>query len=256
MMLEFVQSYLGGLEMRRNYPLKHIRLQQLDEAGFNVADFICFPPKELDPVKLREFFDRYSEPNGISLRHFHEDETRFFKCPVKYEVKDWDTVLRFCQEHNQQFYTLVNQAYPLSDSMYAGAIWLLNSLEYVVEYFEGPGSPRDIEGKSLKFFKHQVGMPLPADTPAALTRLAARFRDFIPDERPIVIEFNIYPYPVGRRQEHAIVWEWRQGILHETAEIVMALVEENYALKQENETLQRQIRTAIVEGVVKLLGRP
>lgn len=223
----------------KSYPLKHARLKQLYEAGFNIADFVCFPPRQLSPAKLRKFFERFKKKSGISLRHFHENENRFFKCPVKYEVRDWQTVLRFCQEHNQEFYTLCNEAIPLKDAIYGGNIWLLDNRDFMVEYFEGPGSPRDTESKQLKHFKRSIGEPLPEGTPAELVRLGSLFRKFVPEARPIVIEFNIYPYPVGKRMETSIIWEWRQGLLHETSEIVQALLEEIDKLKIENEVLER-----------------
>ena len=224
-----------------SYPLKDKRLKQLYDAGFNIADFRCFPPHLLDPVELKKFFDRYKKKHGISLRHFHQDEKRFFKCPVKYEVKDWQTALRFCQEHNQQFYSLINEAIPRNDSVYGGNIWLLDDRCFMVEYFEGPGSPRDTENKQLKHFRREIGQPLPEGTPPELVRLGSLFRNFIPDERPIVIEFNIYPYPVGKGKENIIIWEWRQGLLHETAETVQELLEEIERLKLKNETLQQLI---------------
>lgn len=223
------------------YPLKHIRLRQLYDAGFNIADFICFPPKELDPVKLRNFFNRFRNKNGTSLRHFHQNETRFFKCPVKYEVKDWETALRFCQEHNQQFYTLVNEAFRVQDPIFGGNIWLLDNREFMVEYFNGPGTPRDTENKELMHFHREIGQPFPENTPPELARLGSLFHNFIPDQRPIVIEFNIYPYPVGKRRETSIVWEWRQGLLHETSEIVQALLAEIDRLQIENGVLERLV---------------
>ncbi len=223
------------------YPLKNKRLQQLYDAGFNIADFICFPPHQLDPVRMEKFFERYKKKGGISLRHFHQDENRFFKCPVKYEVTDWKTALNFCQEHNQQFYSLINQAIPLSDAIYGDNIWLLDNTGFMVEYFEGPGSPRDTESKQLKHFRREIGQPLPEGTPQELVHLGSLFRNFIPEERPIVIEFNIYPYPMGKREETSIIWEWRQGLLHETAETVQALLEEIDRLKLQNETLQNLI---------------
>ena len=223
------------------YPLKHVRLEQLHDAGFNIASFVCFPPKQLDPIKLKKFFDKFKNKNGISLRHFHEDENRFFKCPVKYEVKDWQVALRFCQEHNKQFYTLCNEAIPLGDAVFGGNVWLLDERDFMVEYFEGPGSPRDTESKQLKSFKRSIGQPLPSGTPSELVHLGSLFRNFIPHQRPIVIEFNIYPYPIGRRKETSIIWEWRQGLLHETSEIIQALMEENEKLKTEITALERAL---------------
>lgn len=217
---------------------KDERLRQLWQAGFNIADFVCFAPGELDPVRLERFFRKYEKRHGISLRHFHENESRFFKCPVKYEVTDWKTALRFCQEHNRTFYTLCNEAIPLDDAIYGGNIWLLDDRDYVVEYFDGPGSPRDTETKELKFIKRTIGEQLPADAPEELRQLAARFRRFIPETRPIVIEFNIYPYPVGRLKEKSIIWEWRQGLIHESLDVLEFLLEENQQLRTRIATLE------------------
>ena len=221
-----------------SYPLKNIRLEQLELAGFNIADFICFPPGQLSPPQLKKFFEKYKKKEGISLRHFHADENRFFKCPVKYEVTDWNTAIRFCQEHNKDFYTLCNEAIPLKGATYGGNILLLDEREFLVEYFNGPGSPRDTENKKLKHFTRSIGQSLPEGTPAELVQLGSLFRKFIPEERPIVIEFNIYPYPVGKKMATSIIWEWRQGMLHETAEIVQALLEEVDQLKIENKLMR------------------
>lgn len=221
-----------------SYPLKHERLDQLEVSGFNIADFICFAPGQLDPVALKDFFDRYRCKHGISIRHFHQDETRFFKCPVRYEVVDWNSALRFCQEHNRAFYTLVNEAIPPDDAMYGGNIWLLDDRDFVIEYFEGPGTPRDTERKKLKFIKRAIGERLPEDAPPELSRLATRFKGFIPDERPIVIEFNIYPYPVGKLEKTSVIWEWRQGLIHESCEVVQYLLAENEDLKKQVRMLE------------------
>jgi len=224
--------------MAEMFLAKDERLRQLAAAGFNIADFICFPPGKLDPVRLERFFRKYQKRNGISLRHFHHDENRFWKCPVKYEVKNWKTALRFCQEHNKTFFTLCNEAIPLSDAVYGGIIWLLDERDYQVEYFEGPGSPRDTETKELKAFKRTFGEPVPSDAPPELMSLAARFRKFIPETRPIVIEFNIYPYPVGQLKENAIVWEWRKGLIHEDLEVIGLLPQENQQLRARVATLE------------------
>jgi hypothetical protein len=223
------------------YPLKHIRLKQLYDSGFNIADFVCFAPNQLDPVKLRKFFDKHVGKEGISLRHFYQDETRYFKCPVKYEVKDWDEALRFCTEHNKTFYSLVNEAIRIDKSEYAGNIWLLDERDFVVEYFSGPGTPRDTETKELKFIKRHFGEPFPEGAPPALLKLGPLFRGFLPETRPIVIEFNIYPYGVGKRNEEAIIWEWRQGLIHESVEVVEYLSNLVDRLKAERDILERML---------------
>lgn len=227
------------------YPPKHKRLQQLEAAGLNIADFVYFPPKQLDPVVLQRFFKRYEGKHGISIRHYHEDESRFFKCPNKYEQKDWDFVLRFCQEHNQQFYTLCNEAIPVNDSLYAGSIWLLGWPEYVVEYFRGPGTPRDMEKRVLSFFQHRIGEQHTRDAPPELIDLVLCTIRFLEESRPILLEFNIYPYPVGKLHQRSILWEWRRGVLHDTAEIVEQILGENESLKAQLRLLKTVIHEAM-----------
>ena len=237
-------DWRGEMPVNKSYPLKNVRLEQLDLAGFNIADYICFPPRQLSPQKLKRFFDKYKKKNGISLRHFHADENRFFKCPVKYEVTDWKEALRFCQEHNEGFYTLCNEAIPLKDAIFGGNVLLLNELEFLVEYFRGPGSPRDTENKKLEHFTRSIGQKLPDGTPNELVQLGSHFRKFVPEERPIVIEFNIYPYPIGKKKSNIIIWEWRQGMLHETSEIVQALLTEIDKLNIENNLMRKLLSSA------------
>lgn len=211
----------------QRYPLKDRRLQQLDEAGFNVVDFVCFPPNTLKgrESELQAFLAKHKR---ISCRHFHEDEKKHFKCPVMYDRDNWDEIIAFCLEHNQKFYTLCNQALTLDDSVYAGNILLLDERNYCIEYFAGKGTPRDIESKGadeLIFFRREVGVPMPDDTPAPLKRLAFNFRNFVPDIRPLIIEFSLYPYSVGRQDSNVVCWEWRLGWLHYKTEAVRRLLE-------------------------------
>lgn len=81
------------------YPLKHIRLQQLVEAGFNVADFLCFPPRTLAgrEKELEAFLQKHGR---ISCRHFHDNEKQYFKCPVLYDQTDFKKIVEFCLRHN------------------------------------------------------------------------------------------------------------------------------------------------------------
>ena len=68
---------------------------------------------------------------------------------------------------------------------------------------------------------------------------------FLEDARPIVLEFNIYPYPVGKRHQHTIIWEWRRGLLHDTADIVDQLLGENESLRGQLRLLKEIIRGAM-----------
>src|SRR6266404_5310498 len=103
-------------------PLKHLRLRQLADAGFNTPDFEFWLRGQLLVPKLLEFHKKYVERNGISLRTFTEEtilqETP--KLPVKYCQRDWNIVLDFCGQHNQIHHTLVNESFPLEQSLITG----------------------------------------------------------------------------------------------------------------------------------------
>ncbi len=218
-----------------NYPLKHERLQQLDDAGFNVADFVCFPTGKLDEKRLAEFLAKHGR---ISCRHFHPNEKAHFKCPVLYDQDDLEIIRAFCREHNKQYYTLCNQASKVSDSIYAGNIFIRSDREYAVEYFKGSGTPRDIESMNsdqIIYFDRKFGVPMPDETPSEIKSLRASLTKFALDLeiKPVIIEFSIYPYPIGRRQRRSICWEWRQGWLHYAMQHTVHLMEENRRLHDE-----------------------
>lgn len=193
------------------YPLKHIRLQQIYEAGFNVADFICFPPEKLDEIKLRQFFTKHGK---ISCRHFHPEEFRQFKCPFLRDVTDVEKAVEFCREHNRNYFSLCNENLVTDDSLFAGNIWLQDDRNYLIEYFEGKGTPRDLESmksEDIKRFSREIGQPMDASAPEALKKIAFNLQRLIPHIRPIILEFSIYPYPIGRRQTFEVCWEWRKA---------------------------------------------
>lgn len=201
-----------------SYPLKNRRLEQLYEAGFNVADFVCFPPGTLKDRtgELKAFLEKHGR---ISCRHFHQDEKTHFKCPVKYDQTDLNVILSFCLEHNENFYTLCNEAINTKESLCAGNILVLNEETYFVEYFYGPGTPRDIESKGydeLKTFSRTVGQGTEGERPPdAVLRMAFEAKKFRPlDNKAFILEFSLYPYPIGKNQTHIICWEWRWGWLH------------------------------------------
>ncbi|MBI2064153.1 MAG: hypothetical protein HYT66_00340 [Candidatus Yanofskybacteria bacterium] len=194
-----------------DYPLKHIRLQQLYEAGFNIADFVSFPPGKLDLKIVKKLFEKHRK---ISLRHFHSDENKKFACPFFSDQNNWDTIQRLALEHNREYYALYNETIEPKDAEFTGNIVLKDDRNYFVEYFKGPGTPRDIEHKTdtdgLRRFHREIGVPMDPSAPEALKRLASYFRNFLSTTRPILIEFQIYPYPIGLRQTQDIAWEWRK----------------------------------------------
>lgn len=234
------------------YPLKHTRLQQLSEAGFNIADFICFPPNTLrgQETKLKAFLQKHGT---ISCRHFHQQEKIHFKCPVKYEQTDFQTILDFCLANNYgnnqektPFYTLCNEAINLKDSICVGNILVLNERAYFVEYFYGPGTPRDIESKGpdeLKTYGKTIGEREEGDKPPDdIIRMALNARKFRAlDNKAYIIEFSLYPYPIGRDQTNIICWEWRWGWLHYQLQANQFLLEELRKIKEYAERLRKEL---------------
>ncbi len=237
----------------QEYPLKHVRLTQLSGAGFNVADFICFPPNTLRgrEEELRTFLVKHGT---ISCRHFHENEKVHFKCPVKYEQTDLDTILAFCLANNEgeneaktPFYTLCNEAINLKDSICAGNILVLNEQAYFIEYFLGPGTPRDIETKGpdeLKTYGKTVGQPAEGEKPPEeILRMAMNARKFKAlDNKAYILEFSLYPYPIGRDQTEVICWEWRWGWLHYQLQANRYLLDQLKKRDQKIAELEQQLR--------------
>lgn len=205
-------------------PPKHIRLQELADAGFNCPESRFWLRGRLDIQELAEFFDKH---HRISLRNFTEEtvgeETP--KLPVAYDQSDWGSIVEFCRRHNRAYHTLVNRALPLGDSALAGNI-ILDAKRYFVCYFEGYGTPRDVDDKvsELRVYMRQFGSKGPQWIPE-LDILAEDLGAFHPELRPLTVEFSLYPYPVGIQNTSVIFWEWRSGSYYDLSTILMNLLE-------------------------------
>lgn len=243
--------------MTNEYPLKHVRLQQLHDSGLNVADFICFRPQILKgrEEELKAFLKKHGR---ISCRHFHSNEKTHFKCPVLYDQTDFDTVLAFCMannygenEYKTPFYTLCNEAIVLEDSVCAGNILTHDEHNWFIEYFYGPGTPRDVEKNvdKLKTYSKTFGTPAKGERPPEeVLRLAYKARKFEAlQNKAYILEFSLYPYPIGRRQTNIICWEWRYGWLHYQLQANQYLLE---ALRNaEQRVAQLESRVKELEGI-------
>ncbi len=197
--------------MSSEYPLKHIRLQQLYDAGFNIADFVHWAPAQLKLDELRAFFEKHNQ--RISLRHFDTDEYLKHATPFFPDQTDWNVIEQIATKHNKDLHCLYNEVIAPKDAVLTANIILLDDRNYSIEYFEGPGTPKDIElgtAKNLKQFKRQIGEPMDPNVPEELKRMASYFRNFLSTFRPVIIETQIYPYPMGIRQTCDIAWEWRR----------------------------------------------
>lgn len=229
--------------MSSDYPLKHVRLEQLHSAGFNVADFACWAPGQLDPEELKSFLEKHQR---ISCRHFHADEKKYFKCPVAYDQTDFATVLAFCSEHNKTFYTLCNEAISTKESLCAGNILVHDEQTYFVEYFYGPGTPRDIESKGpdeLKTYSKSFGQPSQGERPPdKVLGMILDARKFQPLNKAYIIEFSLYPYLIGRNKTYVICWEWRWGWLHYQLQANQYLLEQLQKANARIKELEERVR--------------
>jgi hypothetical protein len=185
---------------RTPYPLKVRRLEQLDELGLNVADFICFPPKQLKVSELKDFCAAHE---SVSCRTFAAEEDKDFKTPVKYEINNFEEVIAFAKQHNEKYFVLVNEAIPLKDSLFAGNLMFNSPEDFLCEYFRGEGTPRDLENRRVfrAIRRDDIAQPWLGQ----LLELVNRF-----PFRPAIFEFSVYPYAIGRRQNRIIFWEWRK----------------------------------------------
>ncbi|MEY4722737.1 MAG: hypothetical protein RLZZ324_250 [Candidatus Parcubacteria bacterium] len=210
----------------QHLPLKHTRLADLEHAGFNVADHRAWLRGELDEPALEAFLRQHG---SISLRNFREETPGepTPKLPVEYEQTDWHHVREFCREYNRQYHTLVNQALPLGESLYAGNVILMDDARYVVSYFQGYGTPRDVDATpngKLNVFMRSFG-DAPPHVPEGLRDIGERFKTFLPQHRPMTIEFSIYPHAVGRLRRPEIFWEWRGGSTQDLHTVIARLLD-------------------------------
>ena len=144
-----------------------------------------------------------------------------FKCPVKYEQTDFKTILDFCLKNNygnndehEAFYTLCNEAINLKDSVCAGNIMVTDEHTFDVDYFYGPGTPRDLESRAaddINQYHKTTGEPAVGDKPPdEVLRMVVNAKKFRAlDSQPYMFEFSVYPYPIGKNQTNTICWEWR-----------------------------------------------
>lgn len=202
-------------------PLKDIRLRQLVDAGFNYADFRSWCRGQLNVNELEEFFNLHER--RLSLRLFTEEKLGdpSPRLPFEPGVGDWSKVKSFCLEHNWNYHILVNETIP-RDSIYSGSLILQDRTNYIVSCIEGFGTPRDVDEPNAKlrvFMKH-FGQSIPERMPTFIAEMASRFENFLPQYRPMTIEFSYHRELVGHLQQPLVFWEWRDGSLHDLNKVI------------------------------------
>jgi hypothetical protein len=225
-------------------PLKHMRLEQLAKAGFNVPNSKCFLRGELQrKEKVEELLAFWTKWRRISLRSFREENVleETPQLPVLYDTNDPRIILKFSLEHNQHYHTLAHQALPLVDSKYTGKIILLGNERHAAIYFEKYGTPRFLDEKDenkkplpgLMAYRSASFSNMPEWVPEEIRGLAERLQSFYQEFRPMTVEFSIYPYSVGIYEEQEILWEWCGGSTYDLDKISAFLMEraEEYQLK-------------------------
>lgn len=226
-----VGSWLGRImqripdeaPQRQLLPLKHIRLRELANQGFNYVDFRFWLRNTLNISELKEFFETHG---SISLRTFTEErlDQETPKLPVAYSMRDWDSILEFCVRNNHQYHTLVNQSLPLEHSLLAGRI-VIDGKWVSLDAFEGYGTPRDADERISRLKVHQgtFGDPMSDWVPQELAEVAVRLRDFQPI-LPVTFEYSLYPYPIGVRKTPIVLWEWRGGSAYDLRAMISRLL--------------------------------
>lgn len=194
------------------YPPKDTRIRQLFDAGLNIVDFVHFGIRKYDSNVARAFFNKYG---SVSIRTFADDESKEFATPVEYERDKFDQAERFCIEQNKTYHILMNQALKRADSVLWGNILWYDLSKFTVEYSDKPGTPRDIETSSMEDLRVLHGdlseYIFFESKDRQLMEVIRKTNLFLTSVRPIVIEFQLYPYPVGVLGEKWVFWEWRRG---------------------------------------------
>lgn len=204
------------LKVKSVYPTKEKRLGQLEEWGLNIADFISFPSGGFDETKARQFFEKHG---SASVRTFSNDEQREYKGPVKYEIADFDEVKQFCEANNSNWNLLINQTVSRADALITGNIMLDHDGNYCIEYFLGSGTPRDVEDEE-KTIMRVNGNTLERQTLSEDQEINQKLKRLINETQfvggmlgtgSVILEFQFYPYSVGKGKTELIFWEWREG---------------------------------------------
>jgi hypothetical protein len=214
---------------REAYPTKEKRIDLLRMWGLNTADSIHFArgefaedkakdkTKDRAEEKARKFFEKHE---CVSVRTF-SDESRKCMSPVRYEIKEFEEVNAFCMENTGKYHILINEAIALKDALVTGKITWEDNLSFDIEYFYGPGTPRDLENidRALLRVAERTGKPRlsrplsdDANTNFRLLEVVDKIQnadEFIKTYwKPIMFEFQYYPYPVGVLGRHDVFWEW------------------------------------------------
>lgn len=188
-------------------------LNLLNEWGFNVPHFVVFHPTSSMPEVPKSLIQLFNLFSGetISIRTWRENE---FKCPfspnkdISYQIdwlrENWETL----KNHEE---IIISEGIDPSKSLRAGKAVHLPSNDILVEYYEGPGTVRDMETMDSSRLRHFLFPgPFYGKVPydrRELMQLAARFRKFFMSHPERTIEWSQYPYKIGRRKEEFIFWE-------------------------------------------------
>lgn len=194
--------------MSKTYPAKHLRLNELRESGLNIADFIYFPIAGFDEETAKKLFEKYS---SVSVRTFAPSELLVHATPVKYEMTDFKVVEEFCKEQNREYNLLMNQAINLKDALITGKIAWINSENFHVDYFYGPGTPRYMDEDrqvALHTVTGNLKQQTRPDVDERILEVVEKTKTAIAHFRPIIFEFQIYPYEIGVLKQKTIFWEW------------------------------------------------
>ncbi len=211
-----ILSKFTGAEVLPQIPLKHDRIKYLVDSDFNVMDYRYWLRGQL-PGKMSEFekfFYKYVNQDGISLRTVTEEKYNqpSPQLPVRYCIKSLYLAKTFCLENNKYHHTLVHQGLPLAKSLYSGNFILMNDTDYLAAFIKGYGTPRSVDQpdvKNLLVFGGQFDEPTPDWAPEFIASMSDKLRNLVPELRPIIVEFSVYPEPVGLLGLPVVFWEWR-----------------------------------------------
>src|SRR3989344_588812 len=210
------RHFFGGEAMQRS-PLKHVRLQQLKDAGLNTVDFLWYPPGKLNEQEVADFFERHRR---VSFRQFKEDG-RVGNLREIFDVRNLDPLLSFIKANRHaDSYAIVNQGVDLKANTIRGCFRWFDLYAFGIEFFIGQGNPRRIEKKKdseliqiygdiESGFEHSRCRNWDGAYSGLLKELGQMTSSFLTGFRPIIIEFEWHTSQLGWKPDNWLFWEWR-----------------------------------------------
>lgn len=188
---------------------KYTSIMFLETRGINVPKVFGFTT---DKGLLKDFF--YENPGKkFSFRTLRKDRISFSEPFFPNVALDYSIIEALCDLIDGGYYIIISDSIDPEGTLFKGNLLMRSKNNWMIEGTYGKGTVRDLE-----FTKpDKVIVMVKGDDLTQLGTLSDRFRQLVMSGSqlfwgvPIIIEFSIYKFPVGVKNESLIYWELRKG---------------------------------------------